>query len=494
MCIRDRLDNVKQSMIARGVIIRFNRNRSIKYSKMKDSSRSTRYGPENIARRNFSLCEGLENAYDRPYAHSTQNDLHGRHRLSSYNTTSKHLVYSTTNPHQKRFSTHKARDPIRPNTVSFSFAKSSVGRSFNAGEYTPAPGYYSLHRYWGKRIEGPIFRKPVSRSVRVESCVKVPLGEVKLRVAGYWRRAGSNFQKFSLLERDKKDETERRASRSKEASARYDVIEKNIRDAWRSGRKEKEIQRNSKQHKSLLRSTRRKKKSILQHNCVEIELMQQSIKLQMQAKEEHRMLLAKERPHIPNIIRSWLFLRTFTALTNRISKLNSRYKISKKHLKKHIALFFIFSLFFGKLLRRWRMKRSERLIKLLTKTIKNRKGLWKFGRQVKAKRKIAEFLHSCGNRVNLSFLFSSIAHKIKLIQRWYKWHYMKEKMLYGLMLRQWSVIEYVLLNIKGKLSLKQLNIAITKNILNRNFSKVIPKRVRIRSIKEYLNVILCLKK
>lgn len=331
------------------------------------------------------------------------------------------------------------------------------------------------------------------RTVKVEGCVKVPLGEVKVRVAGYWRSAGSNYQKFSLLERDKKDETGRRVSRSKEASARYDAIEKNIRNAWRSGRREEEIKRNSRQHKSLLRSTRRKKESTLQHNCVEMEATQQSIKLEMQAREEHRMLLAREKPHIPNIIRSWLFLRTFATLADRISKLNSRYKVSKKHLKKHIALLFIFSLFFGKLLRKWRMKRSEKLIKLLTKIIRNRKGLWKFGKQVKAKKKVAEFLHNCGNKVHLCFLFSSIAHRVRLIQRWYKWHYMKEKMLYGLMLRQWSVIEFVLLNTKGKLSLKQLDVAVTKSVLSKNFSKVIPRRVRVRSIKEYLSVYFCLK-
>lgn len=222
---------------------------------------------------------------------------------------------------------------------------------------------------------------------------------------------------------------------------------------------------------------------------VVLELKEDQRKKYIKRRIERKNLFIREKRYIPHMVNTWLIMGTFACIMNNIKKAYIYQKHYKKRAKMFMSIFLAFA-FIGKLLRRLRMRKGHELIRLLKNLISVRKPIWKFGRLVKAKKTLAKFLMNNKLKSNIMFLIKLTTCKIIKIQRWYKWCYAKKKLMYGIMLREWSIIEYILLNTKSNELEKKIDYIINVSIQNNKVSNVIPKKTRLNLITKCLYVFL----
>ena len=210
----------------------------------------------------------------------------------------------------------------------------------------------------------------------------------------------------------------------------------------------------------------------------------------IELKNKRREFLIKERKHIPKIMKSWILLKTFMTQIKQLAHAYNVKSQSKKRINKFLTLFSICSRFLAKMVMKWRIRRDNRIVELMTKIIRTHKHHWRFQRQFKNKKRIGEFLYIHKYAVPLLLVVKCTIRSIIKIQKWYKWNYQKRCILLGLMLRQWSAIEHVVDRFKASLTDKQIYNLVQVSIKKRSVSKFTSRKFRIQIIETYLAVYL----
>lgn len=208
----------------------------------------------------------------------------------------------------------------------------------------------------------------------------------------------------------------------------------------------------------------------------------------IQLKGKRRETLVKERLHIPRMIQSWIFLKTFALSIKQAADEYNIKRESKRRINKFLTQLSICSRFLARVMRLWRVRRDNRLLQLMTKIVRANKAHWRFHRQFKHKRKVGGFLYTHKYTKPCLLLLKCATRSVVTIQRWYKWCFKKRIIFLALMLRQWSAIEHVVAKLKASLTDKQVYNLVQANIKKRSASKYTSTKFRAQAIESHLAV------
>lgn len=198
-------------------------------------------------------------------------------------------------------------------------------------------------------------------------------------------------------------------------------------------------------------------------------------------------MLRKGQKNNWRITCSWIILST---LGNWLKNMNERYKRFKLVAKKTRALFIIWFMGFwaiGKMIKLLKKIRLKKKITVINKIASKRIWLWKKHIQTKSKKNISKFLQKVWDSPVLLIFVKLLDHRVRMIQKWFRRSYLKQKIMSTSMNLQWSAVEYALVKTKRH-NLSIMNDVINNFIKAGDTSNIVPLPVRMYYMRSYLEV------
>jgi len=213
-------------------------------------------------------------------------------------------------------------------------------------------------------------------------------------------------------------------------------------------------------------------------------------KIQIKEDAERRRLISKEKSNTHKLIKNWLHLGTLGGMLQILSEKYNLKNAVKKRTDKLMRILFVSLWTVGKFIRKFNSKRMSKAKRSLKTIVNTHRNLWEIQRRVRAKRRIAKFIDEYAQIPAFTLFVMQISRQVIIIQKWYRRHLVRKRLLLAIMNYQWSPIEYAI--IRGKLTDKTdkkiCDERINECIYQSKKSDVVPLFVRIHYLKQQLNV------
>ena len=205
-------------------------------------------------------------------------------------------------------------------------------------------------------------------------------------------------------------------------------------------------------------------------------------------KQEQKYIFAKEKRRIHKIPQPWIALFTFLKTMNIISQKYLKQERTQIVYNEYLGKLTICLYFLGKLLRKWKLKKLATIAQAMNRLFEGKGSILKHHLRNIHRKQIGKFINSYYRGSEINIVIKHVIRDIHLIQRWYKWRYMKKSVLLGLMIREWSAIEFVLVKEKNSMRDKKIYDIIDDSINKRNRANYISLNRRIKYINSYFEV------